>query len=112
MKLNHIHIAVRDLKGSIEWLRAVWLVEPTFASDRIAEIPLGDVAILLDASERDSVVTLGFSSTNCDADFRTAVARGAVVIAAPSDKPWGARAAYLKGPGGLTFEIEQLLRSK
>lgn len=25
-------------------------------------------------------------------------------------RPWGARAAYLKGPGRLTVEIEQLVK--
>ena len=25
---------------------------------------------------------------------------------APSNRPWGARAAYLQGPGRLKFEIE------
>jgi len=34
----------------------------------------------------------------------------AETIEAPQDRPWGARAAYLKGPGGLTVEIEQLLK--
>jgi hypothetical protein len=36
--------------------------------------------------------------------------RGAEMIEAPQDRPWGARAAYLKGPGGLTVEIEQVLK--
>jgi hypothetical protein len=34
------------------------------------------------------------------------IARGAVSVAAPANQPWGARAAYLRGPGRLKFEIE------
>ena len=35
--------------------------------------------------------------------------RGAEPIEAPHDTPWGTRTAYLKGPGSITVEIEQLL---
>ena len=69
-------------------------------------VGLGDFGVILDAAPADSVVTLGFDSEDCDADFRTVTARGAETIEAPQDRPWGARSAYLKGPGGLTVEIE------
>src|SRR2546429_2236096 len=57
----------------------------------------------------DSVVTIGFDSKDCDADYRMITSRGAEPIEAPQDRPWDARTAYVKGPGGLTVEIEQLL---
>ena len=66
--------------------------------------------MILDAGPADSTVTLGFDSEDCDADYRTVAGRGAETIEAPQDRPWGARAAYLKGPGGLTVELEQLLK--
>jgi len=67
--------------------------------------------VILDAAPADSALTLGFDSEDCDADFRTLTGRrGAETIEAPQDRPWGARSAYLKGPGGLTVEIEQLLK--
>jgi len=67
-------------------------------------------SVVLDAAPADSVVTLSFDSEDCDADYRAVTGRGAETIEAPQDRPWGARAAYLKGPGGLTVEIEQLLK--
>src|SRR6266852_6303220 len=31
-------------------------------------------------------------------------------IEPPADRPWGARGAYVRGPGALTIEFEQLTR--
>jgi lactoylglutathione lyase len=70
----------------------------------------GEFGLFLDAAPTDSVVTLGFDSADCDAGYRTVTGRGAETIETPQDRPWGGRAAYLKGPGGLTFEIEQILK--
>ena len=63
-----------------------------------------------DAARTDSVVTRGFDSNDCNAAYQTVTGRGAETIEAPQDRPCGARAAYLKGRGGLTVEIEQLLK--
>jgi hypothetical protein len=41
--------------------------------------------------------------------YSRVVARGAETVSAPEDKPYGSRAAYVRGPGALTFEIEQPL---
>jgi hypothetical protein len=38
----------------------------------------------------DSVATIGFKSAACDADFAAMVARGAVVLEPPEDRPYGA----------------------
>jgi uncharacterized glyoxalase superfamily protein PhnB len=62
--------------------------------------------MILDAAEADSSATIGFESDDCDRDFRAALERGAVALDPPSNKAWGARAAYVQGPGRLTFEIE------
>ena len=75
----------------------------------MAWLPFGDLGVILDLAPDDSVVTTRFDSKDCDADFRLITSRGAEPIEAPQDRPWGARAAYLRGPGGLTVEIEQLL---
>lgn len=34
------------------------------------------------------------------------VERGAAVLEPPTNKAWGVRTAYFKGPGELKFEIE------
>jgi hypothetical protein len=106
---THVHLAVSDLRGAIEWFETVWLIRPTLALPHLAIFPFGTMSLILDASEHDSAATLGFESKNCDADFVAVVARGAVSIEGPADRPWGVRSAYVRGPGGLKLEIEQPL---
>ncbi len=60
----------------------------------------------MDASPQDTVATIGFEAADCDGAFSEVVGRGAEVITPPADQPWGSRAAYLRGPAKLTFEIE------
>ena len=110
MRLNHIHFAVRDLPVAIGWLEQVWDARPTFTNERMAEIPFGSITLILDSAYQESVATVGFESENCDSDYERVIKRGAVSEEAPSDKPWGARTAYIKGPGKLRFEIEQPLK--
>ena len=38
--------------------------------------------------------------------------RGAKPLEAPADRSYGVRSACVKGPGALTFEIEQPLRKR
>ena len=90
----------------MRWL----LVVPVVNNERMVWLGFGEFGVLLDAAPTDSVVTLGFDSEDCDADYRILTGRGAGTIEAPQDRLWGARAAHLKGPGGLTVEIEQLLK--
>jgi uncharacterized glyoxalase superfamily protein PhnB len=62
--------------------------------------------LILDAAAEDTPATLGFESDDCDRDYRAVIGRGAVSLEAPANQPWGVRAAYLRGPGRLKFEIE------
>ena len=110
MKVSHVHCRVRDLQAAARWFEQVLQVVPVVHNERMAWLGFGEFGVLLDAAPKDSVVTLGFDSEDCDADYRIVTGRGAETIEAPQDRPWGARAAYLKGPGGLTVEIEQLLK--
>jgi len=106
MNLNHIHLGVRDLRATLDWLERIWEFKPDFQNERMATMTFGAFILILDAAETDTVATIGFESDDCDRDFRAVVARGAAVIEPPSDKPWGVRAAYIQGPGELRFEIE------
>lgn len=110
MKINHVHMSVRNLPASIGWMSNVWEVQPSFENDRMAVFLLGSFTLILDSSDHDSVATVGFESETCDADYERLIARGAQSIEKPADKPWGVRAAYVKGPGALKFEIEQPLK--
>ena len=107
MRLNHIHVTLRDLAGAVEWLNRVWQLKADFQNERLATFSFDAFILILDEGDTDSRATIGFESDDCDRDFRTVVERGAVAIEPPTNKPWGGRSAYLQGPGGLTFEIEQ-----
>ena len=110
MRLNHIHVSLRDLGGALEWLERVWRLKADFQNERLATFSFGNFILILDAGENDSPATIGFESDDCDRDFRAVVERGAQPIETPSNRPWGARCAYLQGPGQLKFEIEQPLK--
>ena len=110
MRLNHIHVAVRDLSGALDWLDRVWQVKAQFQNDRMATLPFGAFILILDSADTDSLATIGFESEDCDQDFRAVVERGAVPLEPPSNKIWGVRCAYIQGPGRLKFEIEGPLK--
>jgi uncharacterized glyoxalase superfamily protein PhnB len=110
MRLNHIHVAVRDLGGALDWLDRVWQVKAEFQNERMATLLFDDFTLILDSADTDSPATIGFESDDCDRDFRAAVERGAVPLESPDNKNWGIRCAYLQGPGRLKFEIEGPLK--
>lgn len=109
MKMSHVHCRVRDLQDAARWFEKVCQTTPVFNNDRMVWLSFGDLGVILDAASDDSVVTIGFDSTDCDGDYRLLTSRGAEPIDVPQNRPWGTRTAYLKGPGGITVEIEQLL---
>src|SRR5262249_54413625 len=98
MTLNHVHFQVRDLEAAVGWFATILELRPGFQNDRIATFIFGAMTIIIDAGTADSPATLGFESDDCDRDFKTVVARGAVPIATPVNKEWGVRTAYFKGP--------------
>ena len=111
MKINHFHVYVRDLPAASEWFQRVCEAKLGYHDENMASLSLGGVQLLLDKADADSRSTIGFASENCDADFKAATARGAIATEPPTDRPWGVRAAYLRGPGAITVEVEQMLRS-
>ena len=106
MTLNHIHLQVRDLKAAIHWLETIWQIQPGFRNERMATFSFNSLTLIFDAASDDTPAIVGFESDDCDRDFRLLVERGAIVIEPPTNKNWGVRTAYLKGPGELKFEIE------
>ena len=106
MTLNHVHLQVRDLKAAVEWLETVWQVPAGFRNERMATFSFGSFMLIFDATNADTPATVGFESDDCDRDFQALVERGAIVLEPPTNRDWGVRAAYLRGPGALKFEIE------
>jgi uncharacterized glyoxalase superfamily protein PhnB len=109
--ISHVHCRVKDLFVAVEWFTSRCGVVPSFTDARMAVLLFGTFTLILDAASEDSVATIGFDSVDCDADFGALVARGARALEPPQNRPYGARVAYLQGPGGLTIEIEQMLAS-
>ena len=111
MTISHVHCRVKELFVAVEWFTSKCGVVPSFSDARMAVVEFGPFALILDAASDDTVATIGFNVSDCAADFATLVARGARVVQPPQDRPYGARVAYLQGPGALTIELEQLLSS-
>jgi hypothetical protein len=107
MKLAHFHVGVQDLDAAKRWFEQVGGLSPSVAAPGIAAFELGGVTLVLDRSEVDVPITVAIHAPSCDVAHADFVARGAETLAAPSDKRWGVRSAYLKGPGRLTLEIEE-----
>ena len=71
MRLNHIHIAVRDLPAALDWLDRVWQLKAQFQNERLATLSFGDFVLILDSADPDTPAMIGFESEDCDNDFRT-----------------------------------------
>ncbi len=112
MKVSHVHCGLRDLPAAARWFQQVLQADAVFNNERMAWLGFGEFGVILDAASTDSATTLGFASEDCDADYQTVTGRDAETVEPPQDRPWGARSAYLKGPGKLTVEIEQLLKRR
>lgn len=110
MKLGHIHIGVTDLENSVNWMRQIFKKEPAYQNQNMAFFPLEGLGLIFDRGESDAEITVAFDSNNCDSDYARLTERGAETVEAPTDQPWGVRAAYIKGPGKVTFELEQPLK--
>ena len=106
MQLNHVHLRVRDLPAAVGWCESILGAHAEFQDERMAALSFGSFTLIFDAASEDVVATVGFSSEDCDSDFRAVVQRGATPLEPPANKPWGIRVAYFKGPGELKFEIE------
>jgi len=72
----------------------------------MATFSFNSLTLIFDSADEDVSATVGFESDDCDRDFLAVVERGAIALEPPTNKEWGVRTAYFKGPGGLKFEIE------
>jgi len=109
MKLGHVHIPVSDLDETVRWFESVCEMRPSYRDQSMAELMFGTFPVIFDKRDHSSRATLGFISEDCDRDFQRLVHRGANAIEPPTDRSYGPiRSAYLKGPGELTIEIEQI----
>src|SRR2546426_8357312 len=95
MKGSHVHLQVRDLGGTLAWLARVWKVKPVYLDKDMAVVPFGPITVIFDRARRDSRATLAYSSSNCEADYRTVLKRGARSVQPPKDRGYGVPAPYI-----------------
>ena len=112
MNLNHIHLRVRDLNAAVGWFERILQVRPGFQNERMATFSFNSMTLIFDAANEDVSATVGFESEDCDRDFHAVMVRGAIALEPPTNKDWGVRTAYFKGPGELKFEIEGPLANR
>jgi uncharacterized glyoxalase superfamily protein PhnB len=100
-------MVVNDVKGEVEFLRAVFDATGEVHADRPAEIRIGDSLVMVSpAGERELFhAFLYVYVANADEAFRRALAAGAVSIEEPLDTPYGDRRAMVRDPFGNVFQI-------
>jgi catechol 2,3-dioxygenase-like lactoylglutathione lyase family enzyme len=107
LRLTHFHVKVANLPLAIGWFERHCGVRPSFQKTDLAYFTLGAVVLVLEPGEVDTKTTIAFTSDDCDADFAALRDRGVIAISPPASHPWGIRGAYLRGPAGITLELEQ-----
>jgi catechol 2,3-dioxygenase-like lactoylglutathione lyase family enzyme len=107
LKLSHFHVKVLDLSAALSWFEHFCGVRPTFRKADLAYLTLGQVVLVLEPGPANTETTIAFLSEDCDRDFTALTERGVVALSPPTSFPWGIRGAYLRGPAGITFELEQ-----
>jgi hypothetical protein len=103
-QIAHVHVFVSDRPAAVEWLMTVWEAEPVAEDHEMSLFIFGSTQLVINDVADDIPSTVEFTSDNCDRYYRDVVARGAVSVDPPEDMPWGVRAAFVQGPGKLTFD--------
>jgi FKBP-type peptidyl-prolyl cis-trans isomerase FkpA len=106
LAMDRLRLGVRDLPAAVEWLDKVLAWKPSYRDERRAVFSSGTVHIELAAADADAPAALVLASQDADADYGRLLARGAVSVSAPSDRPSGFREASVRGPGALVVELE------
>jgi lactoylglutathione lyase len=76
-----------------------------FAQHGTARDSLGRDYVAADASPAPLGVEIGLVTTNVAAACERAVQAGAVLLKAPTVKPWGQTVAYVRCPDGVLVEL-------
>jgi len=108
MELIHFHIGIKDLPAAIVWFNEKAGLDPIFQNEKLACFKFGPITTVLDQSSDDHECTLAFETANCNDEYNRFLQSGAETISSPSSKPWGVFSAYIKGPGNITIELEEI----
>ena len=76
-----------------------------FASNSLGNSNLKEGFKQLSINEKPSGIEMAFTSENIEADFKNAIAAGAIVYESITQKPWGQKVGYLRDLNGFLIEI-------
>lgn len=108
-QIAHVHVYVKDRPAAVEWLTSIWGVTPDAQDPEMSLFTFGTTQLVINDAAEDVPATIAFDSTDCVHDFAKVIEQGAIAKSQPKDMPWGVKAAFVKGPGEITFEIEERL---
>jgi uncharacterized glyoxalase superfamily protein PhnB len=106
-KLGFVLLYTKDVPAKLAFYARAFGTEKAFLSPtatygQIAgDVPIGFAAV----PEPPAKVEVGFIVDDVDAAYRRALEAGCAAHAAPEDKPWGQRVAYVKDDDGVLVEI-------
>lgn len=111
VRLDHVHLPVRDLRASTAFYRDTLGFELGYEDERMVE--LSEVGIVLDQAEGGQSigggVIVGVQVDDVDAVCAALTLRGLELDPPPEDRPWGVRNFYVTDPDGHQIEFEQPL---
>ena len=110
MTLGHMHINVKNLSETTDWMNRILGKASSFQNPRMASYDFENISLVFDQSEKDSEMILAMKTSECDQLFSELIQKGGIQIDEPQDQPWGVRTAYIQGPGAITIELEQVIK--
>lgn len=122
MKLGYVIIYVPDVPAAIAFYERAFAMTTRFVHENdYGELVTGDTTLSFAsealsvsngvdvrpnrASERAAGIEIAFVTDTLEADFERAVQAGAVVVKAPTKKPWGQVVAWVRDPNGVLVEL-------
>ena len=124
MRFGYTILYVDDVSRAIDFYERAFGLTCRFVSDdaTYGEMETGDTTLSFashslvggslpggyrhnDPAEPPAGVEIGFVMDDVPAAWDAAVAAGAVVVSAPTTKPWGQTVAYVRDPNGTLVEL-------
>ncbi|NIR32490.1 MAG: VOC family protein [Gammaproteobacteria bacterium] len=123
--LDYTVVIVEDLDRSLEFYTQMLGLELAHRSGPFAQMQTGTTRLafctreamaqtldfrILPPANSAPAFELGFKVDDVDAAYKELTGKGVPSVAAPADRPWGQRTAYVRDPDGYLIELVQDLR--
>ena len=119
---DYVIVVVHDLERAVRFYTDVLGLRLGHRSGAYAQFDTGTTRLALYTREEMAITLgmslkppaedapafeLGFKVLDVNAAFTELVARGALPVTPPTDRPWGQRTAYVRDPDGHLIELAQ-----